>query len=259
MTTTYYISYKTGKKYVLTKTDEETNRAVITDESGDHHLVKLTTLKKTYKKVTEEVKEKTHKTEKTVKDEPTKESKNNGLTKHQKEAIRNIHYGYTWTIGGLENDVQDGNIEALPSVEDMFEQVYAEVMDATFDEMSCKAGAPICMKFAGKAFVRKQIAVEFARDGYEVPEDLIKVPERKPGHSNFVDGERVNLRKDEGDNLVTVRAFTGMLIGTFKVKKQTKSTITIKTVKGDLKFDRATGIQIDANNPKFANRIDING
>lgn len=117
--------------------------------------------------------------------------------------------------------------------------------------------APICMKFAGKAFIREQLANTFKTDGYEVPEDLVKVPEKKQGHSNFVDGERVNLRMDEAEKTVNVRAFTGMLIGTFEVVKETSKTILVKTHKGKMKFDKASGLQLDARNPKFANRIDL--
>lgn len=57
--------------------------------------------------------------------------------------------------------------------------------------------------------------------------------------------------------MVKVRAFTGMLIGTFKVEKETKTTITVKTAKGRMKFDRETGIQINSSNKKFANRIEV--
>lgn len=57
--------------------------------------------------------------------------------------------------------------------------------------------------------------------------------------------------------MVKVRAFTGMLIGTFKVEKETKTTITVKTAKGKMKFDRETGIQVNSNNKKFANRIEV--
>ena len=54
---------------------------------------------------------------------------------------------------------------------------------------------------------------------------------------------------------VVMKAFTGMLIGEFEIIKETKKTITVATKKGELKFDKTTGIQLDANNPKFANHI----
>lgn len=56
---------------------------------------------------------------------------------------------------------------------------------------------------------------------------------------------------------VVMKAFTGMWIGEFEVIKETKKTITVTTKKGELKFDKATGIQLDANNPKFANHIEL--
>lgn len=180
------------------------------------------------------------------------------MTSHQKSALKNIRCGYNWVIGGLENAVQDGEMEEMPAVEEMFEEVYDEVTNCAFDEgFGDSQTAPICMKFAGKKFIREQIAKLFRADGYEVFEELVTVPERKTGHSNFVDGERINLRKDEGERVVNVRAFTGMVIGVFKIEKETKTTITVKTAKGKMKFDKETGIQVNPNKKKFANRIDV--
>ena len=243
---TYTSRKNASKVYTLVSSDEANNIAVLTDSNGAEHTMKLTTLRKTFKKSVEEIEV----------DEPKAETKT--MTKHQQGALKNIRCGYNWVIGGLENSVQDGQMEELPPVEEMFEEVYDEVTSCTFDEGFCDSkAAPICVKFAGKKFIREQIAKLFQADGYEVSEELVKVPERKPGHSNFVDGERINLRKDEAEKVVKVRAFTGMLIGTFKVEKETKTTITVKTAKGKLKFDKETGIQIDSNNQKFANRIEV--
>lgn len=62
----------------------------------------------------------------------------------------------------------------------------------------------------------------------------------------------------EEKTTVTVRAFTGMLIGEFEIAKETKKLLVVKTKKGDeLKFDKATGLQTNGNNPKFANRIEL--
>lgn len=242
-----YTSRKNASKvYTFVETINDGTTAVLVDSEGNNHLYAMTTLRKTFKKSVEEIEV----------DEPKTETKT--MTKHQQGALKNIRCGYNWVIGGLENSVQDGQMEELPPVEDMFEEVYDEVTSCTFDEDFCDSkAAPICMKFAGKAFIREQLVKLFRADGYEVPDELAKVPERKSGHSNFVDGERINLRKDEAEKVVKVRAFTGMLIGTFKVEKETKTTITVKTAKGKLKFDKETGIQIDSNNKKFANRIEV--
>lgn len=62
---------------------------------------------------------------------------------------------------------------------------------------------------------------------------------------------------DKTAKTVVMKAFTGMWIGEFEIIKETKKTITVATKKGELKFDKATGIQLDANNPKFANHIEL--
>lgn len=240
-----YINRKTGKEYNLISADEQNNKALLVDSEGAQHSMKLTTLKKTFKKVEKEVEVEEPKTEKKL------------MTKHQKAALKNIRYGYNWVIGGLENAVQDGSLEEMPAVEEMFEDVYDEVTSCTFDEGFCDfKAAPICMKFAGKAFIREQLEKLFRADGYEIPEELRKALVKKQGHSNIVDGERVNLRRDEAEKTVVVRAFTGMLIGTFKVEKETQALIIVNTAKGSLMFDKKTGIQVNTES-RFANRIDL--
>ena len=240
-----YTNRKTGKEYTLITADEQNNSAILTDSEGVQHSMKLTTLKKTFKKVEKEIEVEEPKTEKKL------------MTKHQKAALKNIRYGYNWVIGGLENAVQDGSLEEMPAVEEMFEDVYDEVTSCTFDDGFCDyKAAPICMKFAGKAFIREQLEKLFRADGYEIPEELRKALVKKQGHSNIIDGERVNLGRDEAEKTVVVRAFTGMLIGTFKVEKETQALITVNTAKGSLIFDKKTGIQVNTEG-RFANRIDL--
>lgn len=245
-----YINRKdTTKVYTLVSADEQNNHAILTDAEGAHRSMKLTTLKKTFKRVEQEIEV----------EEPKAEEK--PMTKHQEDALKNLRGAYNFVVGGYENSVQDGDMEEMPAVEDLFDEVYGEAMSTRYGMvggLSISGGdAPICMKFAGKAFIREQLVKMLRADGYEVSEDLVKVLNKKQGHSNLVDGERINLRRDEGERLVNVRAFTGMLIGTFKVEKETKTTITVKTAKGKLKFDKETGVQLDAANPKYANRIEI--
>lgn len=61
---------------------------------------------------------------------------------------------------------------------------------------------------------------------------------------------------EEKVETVVMKAFTGMLIGEFKVVAETSEVIVIETKKGELSFDKKTGIQLNPNNPKFANRIE---
>lgn len=249
--TTYTSRKNASKVYTLVSSDETNNIAVLIDSNGVEHTMKLTTLRKTFKKSIEEIET----------EEPKTKTKT--LTKHQKSALNNVEGAYTYVLGGYENSIQDGHIDEMPSVEDMFEEVYDEAMNSGHEMlggMRMDGGpAPVCVKFAGKKFVREQIAKLFLADGYEVPDELIKVPERKPGHSNFIDGERINLRKDEAERLVNIRAFTGMLIGTFKIEEETETSIIVKTSgnKKTLEFDKATGIQLNANNKRYANRMEI--
>lgn len=61
---------------------------------------------------------------------------------------------------------------------------------------------------------------------------------------------------DEANMVVELKAFTGMIIGWFKVEEETKDTISFWTRANKyLTFDKKTDAQVNAKNPKFANHI----
>lgn len=61
---------------------------------------------------------------------------------------------------------------------------------------------------------------------------------------------------DEANMVVELKAFTGMIIGWFKVEEETKDTISFWTKANKyLTFDKKTDAQVNAKNPKFANHI----
>ena len=62
--------------------------------------------------------------------------------------------------------------------------------------------------------------------------------------------------EQKGALYVTVCAFTGMPIGCYKAVSVDGNIVEVLTKAGNiLKFDVTTGLQINANNPRFANRI----
>lgn len=74
-----YISRKNASKvYTLVSSDEANNTAILTDSNGIEHTMKLTTLRKTFKKSVEEIEIEKPKT------------KTKTLTKHQKSALSNV-------------------------------------------------------------------------------------------------------------------------------------------------------------------------
>lgn len=61
---------------------------------------------------------------------------------------------------------------------------------------------------------------------------------------------------DEAHMIVEVKAFTGMVIGWFKVETESKESYTVRTKQGKfLEFAKGTDAQMNAKNPKFANKI----
>lgn len=60
------------------------------------------------------------------------------------------------------------------------------------------------------------------------------------------------------EDVILLKTFTGMIIGKYEVIKQTKTKMGIVTKSGNkLIFDRMTGLQTNAKNPKFANRFEF--
>ena len=187
--------------------------------------------------------------------EPEPEAVPAKLNKHQLVAKEQLENAFNWIVGALENDVADGNAEEMPPVEQMFEEVYSEATSHTYGVGSCsQKPAPAAMQFAGKQFIIDTLVVLFTTNGYEVPEHLTKVPEKKQGAKRVYKDTPDHVGEDE----VVMRAFTGMLIGVFKVVKKTKTYIQVELANGtSLKFNKSTGVQVDAPNPKFANRIEV--
>lgn len=77
-------------------------------------------------------------------------------------------------------------------------------------------------------------------NGLELEIGKLKAPKKKP------------------EKVIPVFAFTGMRIGDLEVIKENEKEVVVK--KGDGKkmtFSKETGLQVDAKNPRFANRIAI--
>ena len=177
--------------------------------------------------------------------------------KHAAVAKQQLEDAYNWIVGGYINTVQDGEAEEMPPVEDMFDEVMEEATTHLYGKGFCsQKPAPAAMRFAGKRFLIDTLTILFQQDGYEVPACCTKVPEKKT--KKGTKREYKDTPESVGEDEVVMRAFTGMLIGVFKVVKKTKTYIAVETAKGQpLKFDKKTGIQMDAKNPKFANRIEV--
>lgn len=229
--------------------NEDGIRHFLTRNDGEEVVVADSTFKRYYKTTEIQVE-----TEIEV-EEPKAETK--PLSKHQKVAADQLSNAYEWIVGGYMNAVVDGDLEELPPVEDMFTEVLAEATAHLYGKGMCsQKPAPAAMQFAGRKFVRETLADLFKADGYEVPAELLKVPEKRKAV-----GPRKNIKgnpENVGDDEVVMRAFTGMLIGVFQIVDQSKDYIIVELANGiQMEFNRHTGIQADAANPRFANRIEI--
>ena len=177
--------------------------------------------------------------------------------KHAAVAKKQLECAYNWIVGGYINTVQDGEAETMPPVEDMFDEVMDEATTHLYGEGMCsQKPAPAAMRFVGKRFLIDTLTILFQQDGYEVPACCTKIPEKRTKQGTK--REYKDTPDSVGEDEVVMRAFTGMLIGVFKIVKKTKTYIAVETARGQsLKFDKKTGIQMDAKNPKFANRIEV--
>jgi hypothetical protein len=52
--------------------------------------------------------------------------------------------------------------------------------------------------------------------------------------------------------------FTGMVIGIYPVTRHNSKNVEVETAKGKCKFSKDTGKQVDAENPRYANKIEFN-
>ena len=192
----------------------------------------------------------------------TNTTTNNGW---EKIAKRNLKYAYNWTVGGMENSLEDGQItqERFDKwiAEQALEGVYSEGITTHYDEGISGGEAPKEMRFAGKEFCYKYLISLFKKDGYTVT-----APEAEPkkeAATKKATTKTAKTTKKATTETVTVllRTFTGLKIGTYTGKLDSKKqviTIHIGRV-GDVEFN-LDGTQKTINpskNPKFNNRIEI--
>lgn len=176
------------------------------------------------------------------------EADNNGWEKIAKTNIKNC---YNWIIGELENTLDDTeeddleHIKAQNTLDDtdwLIDEIYHSSITTQYtDDGYCGGKAPTEMRFAGRDFCRNYIIKLLKKDGYF---KMTSKPAKKTKRSAVA-----------ADNLiVTMVAFTGMNLGDFSaVKTNDGYAVTTKTGK-TLHFD-ASGIQTDAKNPKFGNKL----
>lgn len=230
--------------------NEEGIRHFLTRNDGEEVVVADSTFKRYYKTTEIQVE-----TEIEV-EEPKAETK--PLTKHQKVAAEQLENAYNWVVGGYYNTVQDGEAEEMPPVEDMFDEVMEEATTHLYGKGMCsQKPAPAAMNFAGKKFLIETLTSLFEAEGFEVPACCTKIPEKKQRAA----GPRKNVKgnpESVGEDEVVMRAFTGMLIGVFKIVERDENTISVELANGTyMDFDVNTGKEIGARNPRFANRIEL--
>lgn len=236
--TTYGMDGKSRKVYLLTR------------EDGSKKEVSDTAFKAWFQEDHEA--ENREKSESKTRPFPTKKP----LNTHQKIAAEQLQNAYDWIVGGYINTVQDGEAEEMPPVEDMFDEVMGEATTHKYGKGMCsQKPAPAAMNFAGKKFLVETLVKLFEDEGYEVPACCKGVPEKKQKQGST---RKYTDEAQAGEGEVVMRAFTGMLIGVFKIQKETKTYIMVKAANGkEMKFDKKTGLELNAKNPRFANRIAI--
>lgn len=182
----------------------------------------------------------------TTEGEPVSAPADNGWEKIAKTNIKNC---YNWIIGELENTLDDTeeddpeHIKAQNTLDDtdwLIDEIYHESITTLYTKSSCGGKAPTEMRFAGRDFCRNLIIKLLKKDGYYTP---VVAKKTKKSAAAPVD----NI-------LVTMVAFTGMNIGNFSaVKTGDGYAVTTKAGK-TLHFDEC-GVQTDAKNPKFGNKL----
>lgn len=170
---------------------------------------------------------------------------NNGWEKIAKTNIKNC---YNWIVGGLENTLQDCEEDSeeyinaqntLNDTDRLLDEIYHEAITTKYSTGMAGGKAPTEMRFAGRDFCRNYIIKLLKKDGYL--------------NMNTKSAKKPYIHRQ---NSVTVKmvAFTGMNIGDFTAIKTQQGYVVITKTNKVLHFNDA-GVQTDAKNPKFGNKL----
>lgn len=88
----------------------------------------------------------------------------------QRMALAQVLYATNWIVGGYENSVEDGHIEQVPDYEELFSEIYYEVLHCTNFEGFNGNGPIKEVRFAGTEFIEAHIARRLKKLGYEPKE-----------------------------------------------------------------------------------------
>lgn len=194
---------------------------------------------------------------------------------------------------GIEDGYKDEYVAEGLTLEEVKDSVYESAMNDLYDTGSVVYGrAPKEMRFAGEAFCRAVVDECFEKEatfliesmGWNKTEDtkedkkmtvkdlreeakalglkgisrmkreqLEQVIEEAKAQAEF---EVEHEAKAGAPIMVTMKAFTGMTLGEFEVVTIGSEIVIVATKKGEMAFDRNTGVQLHSNNPRFANKIE---
>lgn len=165
-------------------------------------------------------------------------------------AKKNMTEAYNWIVGGYENAVQDGEREQMPPAQEMFDMVFVEGTNSAYSEGLSGGKLPVGVRSVSREILKQHLIELFRKDGYKVD---FEQKENKPKAS----GAANHLHVEDGEELVTLHTFTGMIVGTYNVVSRKAGKIRINSVKGPMEFDAVTGKQVNARDPRYANYIDV--
>lgn len=86
--------------------------------------------------------------------------------RHQRMALVQVLCATNWVVGGYENSVEDGHIEQVPDYEELFSEIYYEVLHCTNFEGFNGNGPIKEVRFAGVDFIEAHIARKLRKLGY---------------------------------------------------------------------------------------------
>ena len=90
------------------------------------------------------------------------------MNKHQKLAAQQVKHAINWIVGGYENSIQDGHMDAseMPSKEELVDEIYNELMVSSYGPGSCSCHPIEEIKFAGMDFIKFYTNYRLTKEGY---------------------------------------------------------------------------------------------
>lgn len=155
--------------------------------------------------------------------------------------------------------------KAIKVVKAYFNNDYLEEIDITPQPKLKKASNKFSKGFMNKP-VKEKLREQETNKSEECAKDRPQHSKKSTANENHTvpkkTGKKPSGRSQDKAPLdygyARLMTFTGMVVGVYKITRHSSKFIEVQTNKGPVKFSKADGRQVDAEKPRYANKIEWN-